>query len=171
MPLEARFRLLDDNKCTMLILAGNEGSIFSEVVRCRPEIRTAAPPDFEALLTIPDITPYTYSHTFEDVRDDPILVLHTSGTTGQYSDSNARIPQLRYSRQPEVDRVHECCVELSRWTSRRGERGTRHPRLDSYRQSGEHALPGDDAHVLDRRLLRCASLYVVLRMYLYDTAK
>ena len=40
-------------------------------------------PALDDLLTVADIPDYPYSKGWENAKADPVLVLHTSGSTGQ----------------------------------------------------------------------------------------
>jgi hypothetical protein len=57
-------------------------------------------PSLEQLLDSRDIPNYPYQKTFEQAKDDPIFVLHTSGSTGHYSLLNSEYltDNRRYSK-------------------------------------------------------------------------
>ena len=48
-------------------------------------------PSLDTLLEPAGVESYHYSKTFEEASDDPILILHTSGTTGKSSASHSHL--------------------------------------------------------------------------------
>ena len=42
-------------------------------------------PALDQLLAEDEVPPYPFSKSFDEAKNDPVLVLHTSGSTGQYT--------------------------------------------------------------------------------------
>ena len=81
MSLESRLRLVDDNQCEVLLVSGQAPVAVEEIRQHRAQCRVIALPSLDNLLGMADVAQYHYSYTFDEVKDDRILILHTSGTT------------------------------------------------------------------------------------------
>ena len=54
------------------------------------EITKLIIPTLEELLQEEDVPPYPYEKPYEEAKNDPIFVLHTSGSTGSFILSNLK---------------------------------------------------------------------------------
>ncbi|KAI0533535.1 acetyl-CoA synthetase-like protein [Xylaria digitata] len=68
-------KLFQETNCTILL----HDSKFN--LRSLPKITSFPVPDLEELLSCEDVPPFPYDITFDQVEDDPCVILHTSGTT------------------------------------------------------------------------------------------
>lgn len=50
--------------------------------REKPGLKLFTVPSFEFWLDVKGVKHYAYNKTFEEAKDDPLFVIHTSGTTG-----------------------------------------------------------------------------------------
>lgn len=48
-----------------------------------PSLHVATVPSFDEMM-ISDPDPYPYNKSFHESRDDPVVVLHSSGSTGEF---------------------------------------------------------------------------------------
>ena len=67
--------------CTAWIYAGDDAA---EIVKgIGPDVKRFTAPPLEWFLDSEGYKKYPYNKTFEETKDDVILVIHTSGTTGR----------------------------------------------------------------------------------------
>ncbi|KAF2034777.1 acetyl-CoA synthetase-like protein [Setomelanomma holmii] len=71
--------LIQKTRCATLI--HSDGFPVAEIL-ATCQIKTACMPDLDILLADTPSDHYPYSKTFDEAKDDEVLVLHTSGTTG-----------------------------------------------------------------------------------------
>lgn len=55
------------------------------ILRDVPDVQQIDAPDFGDLLRETPANPYVYPKSWDEGKDDPWLVFHTSGTTGQFA--------------------------------------------------------------------------------------
>lgn len=53
------------------------------ILQGAPGIRTVTGPELEELFQETEAEPHVYKKSWEEAKDDPWLIFHTSGTTGQ----------------------------------------------------------------------------------------
>lgn len=79
---EAQRRILDAKSCTLylrpLSLAEHVGTVLKEA----PHIQAITVPEIDEFMKDTEAPTYTYPKSWEEGKDDPWLVFHTSGTTG-----------------------------------------------------------------------------------------
>ncbi|KAL2821419.1 hypothetical protein BDW59DRAFT_109738 [Aspergillus cavernicola] len=73
--------LLSRLDCRVLVTTDPEPPFVSGLLREYP-VRVVRIPSLDKLLESQDGPAYPYDKTFEEARNDPVLVLHTSGSTG-----------------------------------------------------------------------------------------
>jgi hypothetical protein len=74
--------LMKQTESTKLLFANELAPLIKPLQDLVPSIRTEALPSLQEMLDS-DPPRYSYSKTFEDARNDPIVVLHSSGSTGE----------------------------------------------------------------------------------------
>jgi thioester reductase-like protein len=73
--------LIDQTKCSLLLYAQELELQIKPLLEHQPSLQIHAIQPLEALVR-PDTPPYPYDKSFDEVKWDPILVLHSSGSTG-----------------------------------------------------------------------------------------
>lgn len=79
--MQSRLKLVDDNRCKILLLTEAGGAAIEETGQHRPQCRIVRIPSLESLIDTTDVAPYPFSETFDEVKDDPVFISHSSGTT------------------------------------------------------------------------------------------
>ncbi|KAK7997482.1 trna 2 -phosphotransferase 1 protein [Apiospora arundinis] len=79
--LEGHLNVLEKTDCTVMLLAGGVLDRVQPILAKRP-MRTLTIPDLGTFLDGSAVEPYPYTKTFEQARNDPCVVLHTTGSTG-----------------------------------------------------------------------------------------
>jgi hypothetical protein len=75
-------------KCTLLYYAEVSDVIASSLKEQLPQLTTELVSSLEEMLNVPqDVKHYEYNKTFDEVKDEPCLILHSSGSTGQFASS------------------------------------------------------------------------------------
>jgi acyl-coenzyme A synthetase/AMP-(fatty) acid ligase len=57
---------------------------FQSVLGERPLVRDIVVPELHDWITEKEAEPYEYNKSWEEAANDPWIIFHTSGTTGQY---------------------------------------------------------------------------------------
>lgn len=78
--LEGQMRLFEATNCNILFYAEPSQAIVEPWLKARP-MRTSVVPSADAWLQAP-ADPFPYEREFDEAQWDPVVVLHTSGTTG-----------------------------------------------------------------------------------------
>ncbi|KAL4862619.1 hypothetical protein BDV12DRAFT_40068 [Aspergillus spectabilis] len=73
--------LLSRLDCRVLVTTDPEPPFVTGLLREYP-VQVICIPSLDELLESQDVPAYQYEKTFENARDDPVFVLHTSGSTG-----------------------------------------------------------------------------------------
>ena len=75
--------LLDQTACTKLLHAEEVVPLVNKLTAIHPGLRPTQTASLDEILsgTGPE---YPYNKSFDEARDDPIVVLHSSGSTGQH---------------------------------------------------------------------------------------
>ena len=58
---------------------------FAQGLLAQYPIKTFNIPSLSQLLAEDEVPSYPFTKTFDEAKNDPVLVLHTSGSTGQYT--------------------------------------------------------------------------------------
>lgn len=82
MKVEAHLRILEKKKCTLYVRDESMASDIDAIIRHDPSIRAIQAPKLEELLQEKQADSFFYPKSWEEGKDDPWLVFHTSGTTG-----------------------------------------------------------------------------------------
>jgi len=80
---EAQIKILENKNCTLYMRPETSASLVNEIVKRVPTIRVVVAPELKDLLQDQQAEPFVYPKTWEEGKDDPWLVFHTSGTTGK----------------------------------------------------------------------------------------
>ena len=80
---EAQLRILSSNNCKTYIRSQSMSTVVDEITRREPSVRHIDAPALHELLCGMSVENTTYEKSWIGSRDDPWLVFHTSGTTGQ----------------------------------------------------------------------------------------
>ncbi|PYI24380.1 AMP-binding enzyme [Aspergillus violaceofuscus CBS 115571] len=79
---EAQRRILEQQKCTVYLRPSTMTTQVDVILHDAPHVQTIDIPDLEEFLKDTEAEPVTYSKTWDEGKNDPWLVFHTSGTTG-----------------------------------------------------------------------------------------
>lgn len=78
--LETHLSLMNQTACRYLLLS--RGVYAGDILEQRP-MPTAELPELDDVLNVDDMAaPIPYTKTYEEAKDDPFVIVHTSGTTG-----------------------------------------------------------------------------------------
>ena len=80
---EAQLHILAAKECTLYIRPECMAAAVDTVVQHRTSIRIVVAPDLGEMLQETHANPVIYEKSWQEGKDDPWLVFHTSGTTGQ----------------------------------------------------------------------------------------
>lgn len=80
---EAQQHILSETSCIIYMHSGNLSTKVDGIVTAGSEIQIIVAPELIELLQDKPAEPVSYSKSWEDSKDDPWLVFHISGTTGQ----------------------------------------------------------------------------------------
>ena len=79
--VDAHVNLFTLQKCRTLILPQPQPPYAASLLATY-RMRTLEIPSLDEFLTT-EVTPYPYNKSFEEARKDPLVALHTSGSTGR----------------------------------------------------------------------------------------
>lgn len=79
---EAQVRLIDQTKTKTVISTESHKHYWAKVLEDRPHLKSVVIPDLDALYH-QQTKLYQYSKKFEDVKNEPLYIIQTSGTTGE----------------------------------------------------------------------------------------
>ncbi|PQE12515.1 nrps-like enzyme protein [Rutstroemia sp. NJR-2017a BBW] len=74
--------LLEQTKCTTVFYAEEVGPIVKQLLNVRPELRCLTVPSFQTMLESHGEAFSYEKQTYQTAKNNPILVLHSSGSTG-----------------------------------------------------------------------------------------
>lgn len=80
---EAQLRILSMTNCRLYVRPESMATVIDEIVRSQPNVQTITAPQLHELLQDTPAKPFLYTKSWEDVKDSPWLVFHSSGTTGK----------------------------------------------------------------------------------------
>ncbi len=87
--LSMNLALLRRTNCDKIFYSKEVAHLVEELKAARPSIVSVLMPSFEALIESP-YKAYAFHKTFAEAEDQPVLICHTSGSTGE----NTRSPGL-----------------------------------------------------------------------------
>ncbi|KAK8051651.1 hypothetical protein PG993_003036 [Apiospora rasikravindrae] len=79
--LDGHMNVLEKSECGIFLLASGASAQVQPILDKRP-MRTLTVPELDWFLAEAPVEPYPYTKTFEEARNDPCVVLHTTGSTG-----------------------------------------------------------------------------------------
>ena len=79
---EAQLRILSAKSCRLYVRPDSVADAIQEIIGNDSNIQTVAAPGLYQLLNNEPAELVTYDKSWQDGKDDPWLVFHTSGTTG-----------------------------------------------------------------------------------------
>ncbi|KKZ63458.1 hypothetical protein EMCG_02269 [[Emmonsia] crescens] len=79
---EAQLRILEKKNCKVYLRPSEMAGPVSNILREAPYVEQITVPGSEEFLRDDEAAPVVYSKTWDEGKDDPWLVFHTSGTTG-----------------------------------------------------------------------------------------
>lgn len=108
---------MEQTGSTKVLFANELAPLLKPLQALVPSVRVEALPALQEML---DSNPsyYEYSKSFEDARNDPIAVLHSSGSTGEYSSNFLAMNFVdfsflnRYAKANHHDSWKFCCRRL-----------------------------------------------------------
>lgn len=71
--------LMDKTNVTIMLVASG---VQVDDILVERSLKCLEIPELETLLTAEQVNPYPYTKTFDEAKNDPFLILHTSGSTG-----------------------------------------------------------------------------------------
>ena len=72
---------------------------FAQGLLAQHPIKTTRIPPLEELLDEDEVPNYPFSKSFEEIQDDPVVVLHTSGSTGKQKQIKGKIASIQLTAQ------------------------------------------------------------------------
>ncbi|GAW27362.1 putative NRPS-like enzyme [Rosellinia necatrix] len=82
-PPTTNLSLLQQTICTKLVYTAEVAPLIKPLINLLPALRTEALPSFDQMLCS-NPQPYPYEKDFDHAENEPILVLHSSGSTGTH---------------------------------------------------------------------------------------
>ncbi|KAL3443935.1 hypothetical protein BJX65DRAFT_311412 [Aspergillus insuetus] len=79
---EAQLRILEKKRCTVYLRPASMADHVTSILQGTSYIQTVTVPDIAELFREDEAEPLNYSKTWDEGKDDPWLIYHTSGTTG-----------------------------------------------------------------------------------------
>ena len=80
---EALLRILSLQNCKLYLRPESTASAVDKILQNQPSVRTITAPGLDDLFKNIPAQSVKYQKSWEDGKDDPWLIFHTSGTTGQ----------------------------------------------------------------------------------------
>jgi len=80
-PTKASVSLLEQTKCSKFLYSPELAPITKALLAAKEDLRCFQVLSFEEML-LANAEPYPYDYTFEEAARKPILILHSSGSTG-----------------------------------------------------------------------------------------
>lgn len=75
--------LLGQLQCKIVLTTSPEPAPVALVSQCDISQKLHVP-SLQDLFNVQDVTEYPYTKTYEEAKNDPVCVLHTSGSTGVF---------------------------------------------------------------------------------------
>ncbi|KAJ5156626.1 AMP-binding enzyme [Penicillium capsulatum] len=76
---EAQMRVLDAKKCTVYLRPASMAEEVGDILKDAPEVTVITVPEPDEFMRGTEAIPFSYPKTWEEGKDDPWLVFHTSG--------------------------------------------------------------------------------------------
>lgn len=86
VPPDGQKRILNAKNCCLYLRPASLADQVGVLLKGTPHIQAITVPEIGHFMQETEATRFTYPKTWEDGKDDPWLVFHTSGTTGELSD-------------------------------------------------------------------------------------
>jgi acyl-coenzyme A synthetase/AMP-(fatty) acid ligase len=74
---------MQQTNCTKILHASEVLPVVKALVASSPDIDCVEIPSFKEMMQSQS-PPYRFDKTFDDARNEPIVILHSSGSTGMY---------------------------------------------------------------------------------------
>ena len=81
---EAQLRVLEKKNCKLYLRPVEMAAPVDAVLKTVSDVETITVPNSEEFLRDEEAAPMVYGKTWEEGKNDPWMVFHTSGTTGMY---------------------------------------------------------------------------------------
>ena len=81
--VEEDLQILEDLQCYVMLLTAESKSPIAEEILSRRTMRTMTVPTLEELLMTEEGPVYSYTKMYSQAKDEPFVVMHTSGSTGR----------------------------------------------------------------------------------------
>lgn len=81
-PLPVKQHLLASADCRFLLHTSQDSEQVKPLIQANPNIKSVLVPEVEVWLDADPVAPYPSPKSWNDAKDDPWLIFHTSGTTG-----------------------------------------------------------------------------------------
>jgi acyl-coenzyme A synthetase/AMP-(fatty) acid ligase len=82
IPPIAQRLILNKTQCQVYIRPSSMAEVVGTVLKDAPNVQQITAPELDSLLQDSQAEPYVYPKSWEEGKNDPWLVAHTSGTTG-----------------------------------------------------------------------------------------
>ncbi|PYH40575.1 putative AMP-binding enzyme [Aspergillus saccharolyticus JOP 1030-1] len=117
---EAQLRIFRQKKCTVYLRPASMAEHVAGILQEAPEkLQTLTVPELGEFMQDAEAAPYTYPKSWEEGKDDPWIVFHTSGTTGfpkpiTYTHRMMTAPDIAASLS-DIENTHVHQYALQRW--------------------------------------------------------
>ena len=81
-PPAAKLHLIDATGCNTFLCAESSLLSVDKLLAARPQVRRITVPALENWITASPARPFPYDKTWDEAKNDPWIIFHTSGTTG-----------------------------------------------------------------------------------------
>ena len=100
----------------MLVYALSSRASAESILQERAHLQSRVAPSLQDLITENSAKPYEYRKSWDEAKDDPWLIFHTSGTTGQTgSPCQFSLPKLTIALRPsETGHLYEPDDDIGR---------------------------------------------------------
>lgn len=88
--------MLEDTKCTKFLHTTHYAVQVGELKKSKPDLESWLVPEYEDMIS-QDAARFPYDKTYEEAGNDPVVILHTSGSTGKFISSFTLISVIMYS--------------------------------------------------------------------------
>ena len=87
---EAQLHILNSMNCRLYLRPASAAPITDEIAKRQPSIQIIVAPDLDEFSRDDPVQPTVYEKSWAEAKDDPWIVFHSSGTTGEpYSKSQS----------------------------------------------------------------------------------
>jgi hypothetical protein len=108
-PPAAKGYLLDVTGCSAFVYAETSEPGAQEILATRVNVRGLKAPPLNSWITETKAEPYPYKKSWDEAKDDPCIIFHSSGTTGmlQTLEMTTCSADLLFHRSAEANCVHQ----------------------------------------------------------------